>query len=60
MKASYNFYGIIKNNNMIWNTSIPLVKESLKKLEKLKKTRIFFIKIILKLKIKVLIYIILF
>ena len=30
MKASYNFYGIIKNNNMIWNTSIPLVKESLK------------------------------
>jgi len=37
MKASYNFYGIIKNNNMIWNTSIPLIKEQFKK--KVKKIR---------------------
>tara|TARA_B110000879_G_scaffold4442_1_gene5900 strand:+ start:454 stop:930 length:477 start_codon:yes stop_codon:yes gene_type:complete len=37
MKASYNFYGIIKNNNMIWNTSIPLIKEPFKK--KVKKIR---------------------
>tara|TARA_B110000908_G_C10263987_1_gene461852 strand:- start:4262 stop:4741 length:480 start_codon:yes stop_codon:yes gene_type:complete len=30
LKASYNFYGIIKDNNMIWGTSIPLVKKKLK------------------------------
>lgn len=45
MKASYNFYGIIKNNNMIWNTSIPLVKESLKKkVKKIKKNKDIFYK----------------
>ena len=47
MKASYNFYGIIKNNNMIWSTSIPLVKEeSLKKVKKIKENKDIFIKII--------------
>lgn len=45
MKASYNFYGIIKNNNMIWNTSIPLIKESLKKkVRKIKKNKDIFYK----------------
>lgn len=45
IKASYNFYGIIKNNNMIWNTSIPLVNEDFKKkTRKIKENKDIFYK----------------
>ena len=30
IKAKYKFYGLIKDNHLIWNTSIPLVKKKLR------------------------------
>ena len=30
LKATFKFYGIVNNNNYIWNTSIPLVKNKYK------------------------------
>tara|TARA_B110000977_G_C11079814_1_gene492554 strand:- start:478 stop:963 length:486 start_codon:yes stop_codon:yes gene_type:complete len=40
IKAKYNFYGLYRNSQFIWATSMPLVKESFKvKIKKIKKTK---------------------
>tara|TARA_B100000768_G_C11163429_1_gene325568 strand:- start:43 stop:531 length:489 start_codon:yes stop_codon:yes gene_type:complete len=39
-KAKYNFYGLYRNSQFIWATSMPLVKESFKdQIKKIKKTK---------------------
>lgn len=43
IKAKYTFYGLLKENQFIWATSIPLIKESFKlKIKKLKENKKIF------------------